>query len=371
MSVAIDITGLPQERIVFGPSPLAELGAALHALSEPAHHPGLHGWATTTAAGLKPDLLARMSEAEFLWRSTRSDTLMPSRPMPPATLAEELDEVDRLDDETYVEAALEINDAGCTLRGGGGGSPLVDAAARDAALERASARGPRQLAFAQHLLKDPVTVRGWIRRLLEDCDEAFFAEAWQRVRPQLAADAREKTDLLRRKSLADALTAVSPTVTLTEDARRRCITIDKLADGRTEATQPGVDPGVTFVPSAFGWPHLAVLYAPGWRPVVAYPVSAPELRAGPGTSELMEKRLMALAHPARIRLCWALARAPYTTSELAKGFGMAAPEVSRHLKALREAGMLTTQRHGRYVQYQLDVTVVARLGSDFLESILR
>ncbi|MEU7579869.1 DUF5937 family protein [Streptomyces sp. NPDC041068] len=371
MSVDIVITGLPEERIVFGPSPLAELGAALHVLSEPGHHPGLHGWATTTAAGLKPDLLSRMSEAEFLWRSTRSDILLPKRAMPSATLAEELDEVDELDDETYVAAALEINASGCTLRGGGGRSPLVDDDARDAALERASARGPRQLDFAHHLLKDPASVRAWTRRLLEDCNEAFFADVWQRVRLQLAADAREKTDLTRRKSLADALKAVSPTVTLKEDARGRSIRIDKLTSGSTEATQPGVDPGVTFVPSAFGWPHLIVRHAPGWRPLVEYPVSTPELRPGPGASELAEKRLMALAHPVRIRLCWALARAPYTTSELAKGFDLTAPEVSRHLKALREAGMLTTQRHGRYVQHQLDVTVVARLGSDFLESILR
>ena len=30
-----------------------------------------------------------------------------------------------------------------------------------------------------------------------------------------------------------------------------------------------------------------------------------------------------------------------------------------------------TARRGRYVLHQLDVTVVARLGSDFLEGILR
>ncbi|MFF8958158.1 DUF5937 family protein [Streptomyces sp. NPDC014894] len=369
MGVDIDITGLPRERIVFGPSPLAELGAALHVLSEPGHHPGLHGWATATAAGLKPDLLSRMSEAEFLWRSTRSDILLPGRATPSATLAEELDAVDRLDDETYVEAALEINASGCALRGGR--SPLVDAAARDAALERASARGPRQFGFAQRLLEDPAAVRDWIRRLLEDCDDAFFAEVWQRVRPRLVADAREKSELLRRRGLADALSAVSPTVTLREDERGRRIHVDKLSQGRTSAAQPGVDPGVTFVPSTFGRPHVLVQHAPGWRPVVEYPVPSSETRPGPGASELAEKRLMALAHPARIRLCWALARAPHTTSELAKVFGMTAPEVSRHLRVLRQAEMLTTRRHGRYVQHQLDLTVVARLGSDFLESILR
>ena len=38
---------------------------------------------------------------------------------------------------------------------------------------------------------------------------------------------------------------------------------------------------------------------------------------------------------------------------------------------VRKAGLLTTRRRGRYVLHQLDAGVVARLGSDFLESVLR
>ncbi|HZG05734.1 MAG TPA: DUF5937 family protein [Streptomyces sp.] len=370
MSVVIDITGLPDERVVFAPSPLAELSAALHVLSEPAHHPGLHGWSTTTLAGLKPDLAERLAEADILWRSTRSDILLPGRSRPGATLAEELDSVDRLDDERYVQAALEINCSG----GGCAGeeaSPLVDEDARRRALERAAARGPRQLEFVRHLLADPPAVRAWVRRLLEDCDRAFFADVWQRVRGRLAADARHKTELLRRKGLAEALAAVSPAVALEEDGRGRRVVVDKLAQGWTTATDPAVGPGLTLVPTAFGWPHLLVLHAPGWQPVIEYPVVSPELRAGPSSVELMQRRLEALAHPVRVRLCRNLARAPYTTGELASGLGLTAPEVSRHLRVLRQAGLLTTQRHGRYVQHRLDVTVVARLGSDFLEAVLR
>ncbi|GAB3644478.1 DUF5937 family protein [Streptomyces sparsus] len=369
MSVAIDITSLPAERIVFAPSPLAELGAALHALSEPAHHPGLHGWTTSTTAGLKPDLAGRLAEADFLWRSTRSDILSSYQEVPGGTLAEELDSVDRMDDDRYVQAALEIN---CSSDySGGGPSPLADAAARQRALERAAARGPRQLEFVQHLLDDPPTVRAWIRRLLEDCDEAFFADTWQRVQAQLAADARHKSELLRHRGLAAALTAVSPAVTLHDDGSRQHIMVDKMATGRTTAVDPAVGAGVTLVPTAFGWPHLLVLHAPGWRPVIEYPIASPELRAGPESVALMERRLEALAHPVRIRLCRHLARAPYTTSELANALGISAPEVSRHLKVLRQAGLLTTRRQGRYVQHQADVPVVARLGSDLLQAVLR
>ncbi|MGW1197608.1 DUF5937 family protein [Streptomyces sp. NPDC002536] len=372
MSVTIDIAGLPPERLVFGPSPLAELCASLHALAEPGHHPGLHGWTTATNASLKPDLADRLCEADFLWSSTFSDISMPfaavpgTHGRPGATLAEDLDILDRLDDDIYVNAALEIS---CTQRySQGGPSPLSDPAARAEALERATARGPRQLAFARRLLEDPPTVRAWIRRLFEDCAEAFFDDLWQRVRVQLAADARHKAEVLRHKGLAEAMAQVSAAVSLEADGSR--ISVDKIGSGRTTALDPAVGAGVTFVPSSVGWPHLLVLHAPGWRPVVQYPVAAPEL-PGPAALDLLQRRLDALAHPMRMRMCRYLARAAFTTSELAAANGITAPEVSRHVAVLKKAGLITTRRRGRYVLHQLDLTVVARLGSDFLEGVLR
>ncbi|WP_406500460.1 DUF5937 family protein [Streptomyces sp. NBC_00846] len=369
----IDIAGLAPDRIVFETSPLAELGLALHALSEPGHHPGLHGWATATASALEPDLADRLHEADFLWRHTFSDVFMAfagvrgGNGRTGANLAEDLDILDRLDDERFVAAALEFNCS--SLYGIGAPSPLSDALMRARALDMAAVRGPQQVEFAQQLLDDPASVRRWIRRLFEDCDQAFFADTWRRVRVQLVADARHKTDLLRRKGLGEAVGAVSPALSLDEAGTR--ISADKLNEGLANAADPAVGrPGLTLVPSAFGWPHLNLLYAPGWRPVIHYPVHRPELPS-PASVELLRLRMEALAHPVRMRLCRQLARSPYTTGELAETYGITAPEVSRHLAALKKAGLVTTRRRGRYVQHQLDLTVVARLGSDFLEGILR
>ncbi|MFG3285996.1 DUF5937 family protein [Streptomyces sp. NPDC048111] len=370
--MTIDITGLPPERIDFAVSPLAELGLALHALSEPGHHPGLHGWATATAAGLKPDLADRLHDAEFLWRNTFSDVFMPFAGLPGgdgapgATLAEDLDLLDRLSDERFTSAALEFT---CSSQYGvKTPSALHDQAVRTRALDLAATRGPRQVEFTRRLLDDPPTVRAWVRRLLEDCEQAFFADTWQRVRVQLAADARHKAELLRRKGLGDAIESVSSALALDRDGTR--ISVDKLTEGRTTATDPEPGAGLTFVPTSFGWPHLMVLHAPGWRPVIHYPVHGPELPS-PASVEVLKLRMEALAHPMRMRLCRNLARSPYTTSELADAHGITAPEVSRHLAVLKKAGLITTRRRGRYVQHQLDLTVVARLGSDFLEGVLR
>ncbi|MFB7322784.1 MULTISPECIES: DUF5937 family protein [unclassified Streptomyces] len=368
MSVRIDIAGLRPERVAVVPAPLAELCMALHALSEPGHHPGLQGWVTGVTARLDSHLADRMCEADFLWRTTFSDLFLPcagvpgGSTLPGATLADELDILDKLSDEQFVDAALEFT---CALPYGlPGPGPLADAGLRRRAVELAAARGPQQVRFTERLLADPPRIRAWLRQFLEDCDEAFFAQTWSRLRHQLAADTRHKTELLRRKGLAEALAAVSPAVALDEAAGR--ITVDKLGEGRT-ATAEG---GLLLVPTSLGWPHLMVLHRYGWQPVLHYPVGSPELAAPPSVEQLT-LRMTALSHPVRMRLCRSLARSAFTTSELAQVHGMTAPEISRHLSLLKKAGLVTTRRRGRYVLHQLDVATVARLGSDFLEGVLR
>ncbi|MFF3505241.1 DUF5937 family protein [Streptomyces sp. NPDC003247] len=368
MSVSIDIAGLRPERVAIVPSPLAELGMALHALSEPGHHPGLQGWVTSVTARLDPHLADRMCEADFLWRTTFSDLFLPCAgvpgrtTLPGATLAEDLDLLDKLTDEQFADSALEFTCApGYDLPGPG---VLSDPDLRRRALDLAATRGPRQVRFTRRLLDDPPRVRAWVRQFLEECDEAFFSDVWARVRHPLAADARHKTELLHRKGLADALAAVSSAVALEERAAR--ITVDKLVEGRT-ATEDG---GLLLVPTSLGWPHLLVLHQYGWQPVVHYPLGSPEL-ASPPSVEQLTLRMTALSHPVRMRICRLLARSAYTTTELAQVHAMTAPEISRHVGVLKKAGLVTTRRRGRYVLHQLDVTAVARLGSDFLEGILR
>jgi uncharacterized protein DUF5937 len=166
----IDITGLPPRRVSFAASPLAELTAMLHALTATEHHPNLTAWAAGVRAGLGPELAERVSEAEFLWRSSRADFLLPAQPR--ETLTEELDDVDQIADETYVTSAL-VTTCGSNRVHFGGPSPLTDAAARERALDQAQARGALQEAFAGQLLADPPALRARVRETLEQCASAF------------------------------------------------------------------------------------------------------------------------------------------------------------------------------------------------------
>jgi len=362
VALHIDITGPRPPRVLFAASPLAELTAMLHALVATEHHPNLTGWAAAVRAGLRPELAERLQEAEFLWRSSRADFLIPGQPR--ETLKEELDDVDLIPDETYVSTALIMNCGGNRVHFGGA-SPLTDPVARERALDQAQARGAIQEAFAERLLADPRAVRVRVRDTMEQCADAFFDAAWPGIATRITADLRVKTDLRDRQGLGAALAAVSGAIALAPDGEH--VVVDTLRDRTMSAN--GL--GVVFIPSVFGSPHLTALHCRGSRPVVQYPIATPCHAAEPVPMDAVERRLDALAHPVRLRLVRTLARSPHTTSELALAWDLTPPEVSRHLAVLRRAGLVTVERRGRFVHYAVDYPALTMLGSDLLAAVLR
>ena len=61
----------------------------------------------------------------------------------------------------------------------------------------------------------------------------------------------------------------------------------------------------------------------------------------------------ALADPKRVDIVHALEKHPYTVNELTLELGIPQPMTSRHLKILRERGLVQSTRHGVSVTYAL------------------
>lgn len=76
-----------------------------------------------------------------------------------------------------------------------------------------------------------------------------------------------------------------------------------------------------------------------------------------------------LADPRRILILYALSERPHNVGELSEELKISQPATSRHLMILRERGMVTAQRSGQAVIYQLaDQRVVQAL--DLLRGVL-
>jgi len=78
----------------------------------------------------------------------------------------------------------------------------------------------------------------------------------------------------------------------------------------------------------------------------------------------------AIADPWRILLIYALSEQPYTVNELANQLELSQPATSRHLKVLRERGLVQARRQGNSVEYSLiDTRLIVAL--ELLRHVLR
>ena len=78
----------------------------------------------------------------------------------------------------------------------------------------------------------------------------------------------------------------------------------------------------------------------------------------------LDPLLSALADPTRRQVVHLLGRAPMRAGELAREAGMSAPAMSRHLRVLREAGVIADERHGddgRFRVFRLRPDMLAEL----------
>jgi DNA-binding transcriptional ArsR family regulator len=363
VSVTVRVRSSDAERILFGSSPIAELTAALHVLAKPEHHPGHREWVAATAPRLTDDLAREAAALAFLWRPYHAAFLMPGAAGLERDIAAELDEVDRLPVDRFAE------EAAYPLRGGGPRRELSGLLQRPDLQDRirtyARARDSAEASAAEQLLTDPEGFRRRLRALLEGCLHAFFNAEWTRLRPALHADAQRRRELLARQGVYAALESLSPAVHADPDGEK--VTLDKVHHGVIDVRARAVHA----LPTAFGWPHLIVQDDARWPACIQYPLPMGGPAVATPDLKVMERRLTALADPVRLRLCRSMAREARSTLELAAISGMSTPTVSRHLRGLRLAGLVTTTRRGHFVLYELDIDAARRLGPDLLSALLR
>ena len=86
----------------------------------------------------------------------------------------------------------------------------------------------------------------------------------------------------------------------------------------------------------------------------------------PAGADEMAVLFKAVADPVRLRLLSLIACHPGGEScvcDLTPAFDMTAPSVSYHLKILREAGLITSERRGTWVYYRVMPEVMARMSA--------
>lgn len=358
MPVIVVLQGSTWEHCSVRVSPLAELCAALHSLHEYSHHPDSSSWVMSARADITPQLMAECLRWAPLWGSRRARFMFPSDSAGGRGIEEEIAAIERLPIAAFVAMSAEpIVDSESLV--------ALDQLTTDRQLQRvftehARQLSPERLALAELLLDDPELFRRQLTVFLRRFCTQVFEPEWRRVLPTLRAEADRRYYQLRRDGLG-VIARVTPTAKEARQPHR--VIFDKLYT----TTLRLLDDPCVLLPSAHAGPHVTIKHVPGLPITVQYAVQ-PSREI---SFDEIDRRIKALSDPVRVRICRAIQRGRHTTLDLAGQFDMTESQVSRHLRRLREAGLVLSCREGRLVFYELDTDAVKRIGHDFSDALWR
>ncbi|MCI2416114.1 DUF5937 family protein [Saccharopolyspora sp. K220] len=357
MAVTLLLCGSGASRIGIRSSALAELCACLHSVDELEHHPASWPWSEFFETVLDGRLAAEGGAFAPLWGPFRARYLLPLTDHSQRELDDELRDIERLPLPEFLAMSAQA------LVGKNTQDPLHrlvdDAALRKRFMARFRLISARHHQLASRLFADAEQLRADLLGFLRAVADTAFAPEWGKLRPVINAEVRHKVHT--RNQLGDRVLADFPIATLLEDPPR--VVFDKLYPASASVHESPC----LLVPSVHGNPHTVIKHYTGFPIVVQYPIT----RGAEISLEVMRKRLAVLTDPVRIKLCQDILRNAASTTDLALRLDMTAPQVSRHLRKLREAGLVHGHRDGAVVRYQLDVEAVRRLGLDFIQALQR
>jgi DNA-binding transcriptional ArsR family regulator len=361
LSVVLSLGSRPEQAVSFGVSPLAELTALLHALSDPGHHPAQRKRLAEFRDRVPAALDESLRRWSCLWGNYRARLLFPGPLGLGVPLGRELDAIASIPGEEFDTLAA------WGLSGGYTGRDFSALRARPAAaaelMRRCRTRGGFAAELASLLLADRERFREQLVCLLREAADALLGDDWAAQEAALSTEARVQRFQMVRLGIAPALQALSPATSRGHNPER--LVFDMLHQGQISLD----DQALLVMASDFIAPHVLIKHEAGWPAIFQYP-RHPAGRRPLGRAD-MQRRLAVLASPGHLALARMLAAEALPTIEIARRTGRSPAHVSRQLRTFRQVGLVETARDGNLVYYRLTLTEVSRLGIDLLETILR
>jgi DNA-binding transcriptional ArsR family regulator len=125
--------------------------------------------------------------------------------------------------------------------------------------------------------------------------------------------------------------------------------------------------GLRLVPSFFCWGKAVTFIDPDMPPTLVYPIQHDLMWMERGDAPVRrgERELTALLGSTRAAVLCTIAEGPFSTTEVARRLRISRPSASEHTTVLRQATLVTTQRHGN-----MSLHSITSLGVALLDGLL-
>lgn len=189
------------------------------------------------------------------------------------------------------------------------------------------------------MLADPAAARDVLADQLEASWQRLVAPFWPRIQAVLDADVAHRSRQFTDHGLRPMLEQIDSRVAWDDG-----IIVDDGIDRTVELRGRGV----VLMPSAYLWPSVTVIVDKPWQPTIAYPArDIARLWQRVEPPQALARILGGTRALLLTRLDW-----PASTTTLAALLGLSPGGISKHLIALRDAGLVTGTRHGHEIRYE-------------------
>lgn len=351
----------PSERPVglvgFGWSPLFEAALSLRPIVRPKRFPMHLPWARR-CRGLPPALLEDIRAIAGPLEGTIPGVFEVGLRGDLPAFEDELEHFAAVEDELFAyEFSLAYGGTGCAPRDHGPAIVHDTDYVRDV-VASARACDPSMATVVEATFDDPAAMRARVATMMEQYWDLAFRDEWERIRPRIETEVTDGARALVTAGMPGLVAELLPEGRW--DAASSSVIVEKRYERDCDVAAHG---GMLFVPTVYGWPSVLLELDEPWPIAVFFPLRDMRQPEIPHAADHeVAEGLRALGDETRLQLTRLVAEQPRSTKELAALVSLSESAVSRHLKILAGAGVVTSERDGYFVLYRLVPERIGTLG---------
>lgn len=337
MSFSLYLSNFSSEQVAFGYSAAHETLIALHVFIDCKHHPLHIPWVINARKKITPGLKEEIERFSFLYKRPIVDFWVLQEDSSIRSFDVDLKEFAEKPIEFFYEKVVE------TILN----RKLTRQLLQQEFIEAASKRYPESKEVIVKLMENPEESRRQFITMFEAFWNACVKEDWPMMEELFLKDISFRGRKLMNEGPLSLLASLSKEIDIYPNEKRAVIR-------RISKAEISFDEGdlLFLAPTYFAWPHLLVN---GHKPVgINYSIMENQLEATkPMPPENLLRFFRAMGDFTRLQIVKYLAQKPRSTRELAGLIGVTEGAISKHLKLLGDAGLITSKRESYYVFYQL------------------
>jgi DNA-binding transcriptional ArsR family regulator len=343
MSFSLHLSNFSSEQIAFGYSAAHETLVALHVYFDCKHHPLHIPWVINARKKISPGLKEEIEAFSLFYK--RPIVTFWDLQEDSAIHSFEFD-LNRLVDkpiQDYYERIIES----ILNRQISSGNYASNQKLQQEFIDKTLERYPQSKEMVVNLLENPTESRQRFVNLLESFWNTCLKDEWPKMEELFLKDISYRGMKLLKEGPLSLLASLSQEIVIHPNEKRAVIRRISKADIYFDEKDM-----LFLAPSYFAWPHLFVNRN---KPVgINYSIMEVQHEARkPMPPESLLKFFRAMSDLTRLQMIQYLARKPRSTRELAGLIGVTEGAISKHLKQLQDAGLITSKRESYYVFYQL------------------